>query len=92
MSKKNGTGKKDIEKLYQVVWEERVLIEAHIWAASPDKAKEIAELGDLDNLVDPIASFYDVVPDSYVVPDRKNQFSKIRSSFYDDNLYKISIK
>jgi len=67
MSKKNGSGKKDTEKLYQVVWEERVIVEAHIWAKSPEKAKEIAELRHLDNLVDPIASFYDVVPDSYEV-------------------------
>ncbi len=29
---------------------------------------------------------------TYIVPDRKNQFSKIRSSFYDDKPSKISIK
>jgi len=28
----------------------------------------------------------------YLVPDRKNQFSKIRTSFYDDKPYKISIQ
>ncbi len=76
MSKKNGSGKKDTEKLYQVVWEERVLIEAHIWAKSPEDAKEIAALGDLDNLVDPIASFYDVVPDSYEVGEEMEEATK----------------
>jgi len=39
-----------------------------------------------------IKHYLDPISNTYLVPDRKNQFSKIRTSFYDDKPYKISIQ
>ena len=45
-------------------------------------------------IIDPAESqeLFKGVASGYIVPDRKNQFSKIRTSFYDDKPYKISIQ
>ena len=64
MSKKNGNGKKDADRLFAVAWIERVVVEAHIWAKSPEEAKEKAEHGSLDDLVAPCGYFQEVVPGS----------------------------
>ena len=38
MSKIHSKQKKDTERLFGVFWMEQIVVEAHIWARSPDEA------------------------------------------------------
>lgn len=58
------TDNPNIERLFTVSWEERVIICAQIWAKTPEKAKEIAAFGSLDELVNPSGCFSSVITDS----------------------------
>lgn len=66
MSKINGSTGKDEEKLFEVIWVERVSVLAKIWAESPEEAIEKAKEGDLENFVKPFGTFLDSDLDSYV--------------------------
>lgn len=66
MSKVNVKAKKDTEKLFEVIWVERISILAKIWAKSPEEAVEIAKEGNLDDLVKPFGTFVDSDSSSYV--------------------------
>ena len=66
MSKVNLKGKNDTEKLFEVIWVERIAILAKIWAKSPEEAVEIAKVGNLDDLVKPFGTFVDSDSSSYV--------------------------
>lgn len=64
MNKVKGKAKEGTEKLFAMAWEERVLVEAHIWAKSLEEAMEMAGHGSLEDLVDPCGDFIEVVPGS----------------------------
>lgn len=66
MSRVNGTSKNDTDKLFEVIWVERVSVLAKIWAESPEEAIEKAKEGDLENFVKPFGTFLDSDLDSYV--------------------------
>jgi hypothetical protein len=76
MSKKNGNGKKDADRLFAVAWVERVIVEAHIWAKSPEEAKEKAEHGSLQDLVAPYGYFHDVIPGTCEINDEIEDAAK----------------
>lgn len=57
---------KGTEKLFEVIWVERIAILAKIWAKSPEEAVEIAKEGNLDNFVKPFGTFLDSDFSSYV--------------------------
>ena len=48
---------------------EQIVVEAHIWARSPDEAQEKAEKRSLDDLIGPCGYFVEVVPDSFDIID-----------------------
>jgi hypothetical protein len=69
MSKKNGNGKKDAERLFTVTWEEQIVVSALIWPKSPKDAKEKAESRSFNDFVEPGGCFSETVPGSSAVVD-----------------------
>ena len=89
MSKVNRKAQKGTDKLFNVTWEELVIIGARIWAKSPKEAVEKAKEGNFNNFVQPSGCFSKSIPDSYVVEEEIE--GAVKKDFKSDGNHCIEI-